>query len=274
VRTLQDHETAAMGFAFTSREEVRMRLDGRCARTNIAAVATAALATTASLAQSDNPPLPPPRPDRPAIIEPSRRAAPIPDRAPPGSNPAAAGVDGGAPEDPLCRERLVRLGVRFEERPPVRDGACSVQDPVLVSGLPDGVQVRPPALMTCPLAEALARWSLDIVSAEADRQLGSAPTSILIGTSYECRNQRSGSKMSEHAFGNGVDIMGFEFAKRAPIAVGFQADGSPEGAFQTAVQKGACAAFTTVLGPGSDAAHGDHLHLDMRGRRGGYRICQ
>jgi hypothetical protein len=251
-----------------------MSFEGRGARSNIAAVVTAMLATTASLAQSDNPPLPPPRPDRPAIIEPGQRGSPSPEPTRPELNAAAAGVDGGAEEDPLCRERLVRLGVRFEERPPVRDGACGVQDPVLVSGLPDGVQVRPPALMTCPLAEALARWSLDVVSAEADRQLNTAATGISIGTSYECRNQRSGSRMSEHAFGNGVDIMAFEFAKRPPIAIGFQPDGSPEAAFQSAVQKGACAAFTTVLGPGSDAAHGDHLHLDMRGRRGGYRICQ
>jgi hypothetical protein len=240
----------------------------------IAAAVTAALAMTAGVAQPATPPLPPARPDRPAIVGPGQNGSPRSERARPEPDPATAGLDGGAAEDPLCRERLVRLGVRFEERPPVRDGACSVQDPVLVSSLPDGLQVRPPSLMTCPLAEALARWSLDIVSAEADRQLDTAPTSLLIGTSYECRNQRSGSKMSEHAFGNGVDIMGFEFAKRAPISVGFQAEGSPESAFLSGVRQGACAVFTTVLGPGSDAAHGDHLHLDMRGRRGGYRICQ
>jgi hypothetical protein len=164
--------------------------------------------------------------------------------------------------------------VRFEERPPVRAEACGIEDPVLVSMLPDGVTVKPPALMTCPLAEGLAQWILDTVSAEADRQLGTQATAVSIGTSYECRNQRSGSKLSEHALGNGVDIMGFEFARREPVGVAQHADGSPESAFRAAVQKGACAVFTTVLGPGSDDAHGDHLHLDMRGRRGGYRICQ
>ncbi|MFD0463084.1 extensin family protein [Microvirga aerilata] len=50
--------------------------------------------------------------------------------------------------------------------------------------------------------------------------------------------------------------------------------GFPESAFQAAVQKAACPIFTTVLGPGSDAAHGDHLHLDLRQRKGDYRICQ
>jgi hypothetical protein len=80
--------------------------------------------------------------------------------------------------------------------------------------------------------------------------------------------------MSEHAFANGLDIAGFTFEGRGPVSIAPHAEGSPEAAFQTSVQKGACAAFATVLGPGSDAAHSDHLHLDQRGRRGGYRICQ
>ncbi|HEX2134587.1 MAG TPA: extensin family protein, partial [Microvirga sp.] len=163
---------------------------------------------------------------------------------------------------------------RFEERPAIRENACSVAEPVLVSHLPDGVEVAPPALMTCPVAEGLARWTLDTLTAEADRHLQAAPTRLLIGTAYECRNQRSGAKLSEHAFGNGVDVMGFEFWRRAPIPIGFHPEGSVEGEFQDSVRKGACQVFTTVLGPGSDAAHGDHLHLDMRGRKGGYRICQ
>ena len=45
-------------------------------------------------------------------------------------------------------------------------------------------------------------------------------------------------------------------------------------AFLASVRQSACKRFTTVLGPGSDAEHGDHLHVDLRGRNGGYRICQ
>src|SRR3712207_7448047 len=44
-------------------------------------------------------------------------------------------------------------------------------------------------------------------------------------------------------------------------------ENSPEASFQSAIQKAACPIFNTVLGPGSDAAHGDHLHLDLRERR-------
>ena len=35
-----------------------------------------------------------------------------------------------------------------------------------------------------------------------------------------------------------------------------------------------CARFSTVLGPGSDGYHEDHIHLDLMERRNDYRICQ
>ncbi len=41
-----------------------------------------------------------------------------------------------------------------------------------------------------------------------------------------------------------------------------------------AVLHSVCTRFTTVLGPGSDGYHEDHIHLDIAERRGNYRICQ
>lgn len=210
-----------------------------------------------------DPPLPPPRPDRPAEAPP----------APPEAAEAPADAS-GRPEAEACRERLARLGVRFESRPPLRDGSCGAPEPLLVTRLSEEVAVLPGATMTCPVAEALARWAEAVLKPESDRHFASKPAKLLIGTSYECRNQRSGGKMSEHAFANGVDVMGFGFAGRPDLPVAAQAGGTPEDAFLAAVRKGACSYFTTVLGPGSDAAHADHLHLDMRARRGDYKICQ
>jgi hypothetical protein len=40
------------------------------------------------------------------------------------------------------------------------------------------------------------------------------------------------------------------------------------------LRKSVCARFTTVLGPGSDGYHEDHVHVDLAERRGGYRICE
>ena len=79
--------------------------------------------------------------------------------------------------------------------------------------------------------------------------------------------------MSEHASGNAVYIGTVAFADRAPLAIAERTGSAPEARFQAAVRAGACAYFTTVIGPGSDAAHAAHLHFDMAQRSGGYRIC-
>ena len=40
------------------------------------------------------------------------------------------------------------------------------------------------------------------------------------------------------------------------------------------VLRSVCSRFSTVLGPGSDGYHEDHIHLDLMERRNNYRICQ
>ena len=247
-----------------------MNLRGRRAGWIGRAVALLLMLEPAAWAQAPTAPLPPPRPDRPAGPEPEPQA----ERPLPTETPAIS----AAPEDnsarAACLDRLSKLGLRFEERPPVQEGRCSIENPVLLLSLSNGVEVAPASLMACPVAESLARWMSEVVVPEAERQFQSAPTKLLIGTSYQCRDQRNGAKLSEHALGNGVDVMGFEFAKRSPLTIAAQSDNSPEAHFQSAIQKAACPIFNTVLGPGSDAAHGDHLHLDLRARKGDYRICQ
>lgn len=216
-------------------------------------------------AQAPTPPLPPPRPDRLGPDE-EKRKDPRPEAEEQQALPA------GEP-DTACLERLDKLGLHFEKRPAVQENDCRITSPVEVSSLPNGVQVAPASLMECRYAESLARWVSEVVLPRAREHLASAPTKLLIGTSYQCRDQRSGSKLSEHAFGNGVDVMGLEFDKHPPLTIKFQAEGSPEAAFQSAIQREACTVFTTVLGPGTED-HGDHLHLDMRARKADYRICQ
>ncbi|MXQ12499.1 extensin family protein [Microvirga makkahensis] len=218
------------------------------------------------MAQPAAPPLPPPRPDLPA---------------PPADGPGAPKAASAGPQtgpateaDTGCLERLDKLGVRFEKLSPVQEKGCKIGNPVSVSALSNTIEIAPASVMECSYAENLARWIANVVVPRASEHLQSAPTKLLIGTAYQCRDQRSGAKLSEHAFGNGVDVMGFEFDRRPPLRVKFQSEGSPEAAFQSAIQKEACSIFTTVLGPGSDDDHGDHLHLDMRMRKGDYRICQ
>ena len=75
--------------------------------------------------------------------------------------------------------------------------------------------------------------------------------------------------------GNGIDITGFRFASGAPIPIQpRERDGGMAEAFQDTVRATACLHFTTVLGPGTDATHSDHLHLDVIARSSGFRLCQ
>jgi Extensin-like protein C-terminus len=45
-------------------------------------------------------------------------------------------------------------------------------------------------------------------------------------------------------------------------------------AWREGIRAGACARFATVLGPGSDGHHEEHIHVDLMERRGGYKMCQ
>jgi hypothetical protein len=218
-------------------------------------------------------PSPPPRPSDLASDGP----APSPPRPGASAQTASAAPEQDPAEDERCRARLAKLGVRFEPLPAISQGQCGAPYPLLVSWLPDGLEVSPPATLVCPVAEALARWSLDVVSVEASRHFEAPPVRIAIGTSYECRSQNraADAKLSEHAYANAVDVMSFTLGKGKLVPVGeSHAAESPEGRFQAAVRSGACSYFTTVLGPGSDAAHATHLHLDLRSRNRGYRMCQ
>ncbi len=215
-------------------------------------------------------------PGKDAPAAPGAETAPLPPERPADlpSGPAPGPATNG-PDDTACLGRLERLGVKAEPVAPLLDGMCGAARPLRVTVLPDGVALAPAATLTCTAAEALARWSTE-VRVTGERLLGKAPQKLQIGGSYECRGQNHdpSAKLSEHAYANGVDVMGFVVEGRAPIAVGASREGTPEAAFEAAVRARACGFFRTVLGPGADPAHANHLHLDERERPAGHRLCQ
>ena len=177
--------------------------------------------------------------------------------------PRAKGVDAGK----VCGGRLAALGVTFEALEPIKVDKCGIAQPVSVTGLGKGtIALSEQAVLNCAMAEKLAVWLRDGVDPAATRILGGGLTGLRFKGSYKCRSQNwdDDRRLSQHAFGNAIDIAGFEVAGLGWVTVGQAAGKGQE--FLNAVRNSACDHFTTVLGPGSNANHADHLHVDLAKR--------
>ena len=175
-----------------------------------------------------------------------------------------------------CEDELKALGVTFEVLEPiVGEDGCGAERPLEVSSV--GIELKPAVTTRCEVAKALAVWTKDVMMPSAKLHLNATPNAISTGISYQCRARRGADqvKVSEHAHANAVDISGIAFSDHDTVAI-MDRPGSADDAraFQAAIRGGACAYFTTVVGPGTNTAHSDHLHVDMLQRRNGYRICE
>lgn len=187
-------------------------------------------------------------------------------------------------EDPeklaACISDLKSLGAEFKESGPIseEDGLCGIEKPIIVSKPLPGIRLSEPTPIRCEAALALSHWLKDTVQpalavAVPDAKL----TGVRNASTYACRkrNNAETGKISEHARGNAIDVIALELDKGEPVEMTPKAeDPTMIGAFQRTATTGACLHFTTVLSPGSDATHEDHLHLDVLERKGGYRFCR
>lgn len=139
------------------------------------------------------------------------------------------------------------------------------------------VTVKPAATLACPIVSALDRWLADSVQPAAQRWFGSPVAEIKQISAYSCRGMNGNSRahISEHAFGNALDIASFTLADGRRISVKDGWKGLPEEqGFLRDVQGAACQQFNTVLAPGSNVYHYDHIHVDLMRRASGRVICQ
>jgi hypothetical protein len=147
-------------------------------------------------------------------------------------------------------------------------------DPVNTVGQ---VAIRPTATLACPIVSVLDRWLAESVQPAAMRWFGVRVVEIKQISAYSCRgmNGNPSSHISEHAFGNALDIAGFTLADGRRITVKGGWRGMPEEqGFLRDVQGSACQQFNTVLAPGSNRHHEDHIHVDLMRRSSGRLICQ
>ncbi|MGJ4930345.1 extensin family protein [Bradyrhizobium sp. HKCCYLS2038] len=148
------------------------------------------------------------------------------------------------------------------------------RDPV---GSVGPVAVKPTATLACPIVSALDHWLAESVQPAAQRWFGTKVVEIKQISAYSCRgmNGNPSAHISEHAFGNALDIAAFTLADGRRITVKDGWIGLPEEqGFLRDVQGGACQQFTTVLAPGSNVYHYDHIHVDLMRRASRRLICQ
>ena len=214
-------------------------------------------------------PFPPPRPSsvaRQAVAPPAMPSAPAPEATAPASAEPSA-----------CRQRLTSDLATMQSLPPISGtGGCGVDDPVRLEAVLTRagrrVVLAPAAVVRCEMAEAIVHWVRDDVVTSFGA--AEAPLATLTtAAAYECRgrNRIVGARLSQHGVGNALDVRGFKLADGKAVEL---TDPHVSKDLRLRLQASACARFTTVLGPGSDGYHEDHVHLDILERRSGYRLCQ
>jgi hypothetical protein len=139
------------------------------------------------------------------------------------------------------------------------------------------VAVKPVATLACPIVSVLDRWLADSVQPAAQRWFGARVVEIKQISAYSCRGMNGDSRahISEHAFGNALDIAGFTLSDGRHVSVRDGWKGMPEEqGFLRDVQAAACQQFSTVLAPGSNVHHYDHIHVDLMRRASRRVICE
>ena len=230
-----------------------------------------------------------PAPDRTVIAARPKAPEPVPmprprppeigqtDTAPAAPGGEAAPATGQPPPPSACRLTLTDAIAIAPSIPPVNGpGACGGDDLVRLEAvvLPDKrrVAVKPAAILRCRMASAVAQWVREDVAALA-AGLGTTVSELDNFDSFECRgrNRVAGAKLSEHGRANALDVRGVKLANGRMLSL---TDRNAPRDIREKAMASVCARFTTVLGPGSDGYHEDHIHLDLAERRNGYRICQ
>lgn len=217
------------------------------------------------IAVAEEAPLPRPRP--PIWIQPQ-------------SFREAAGPDFDSADvtsDPTeCNKRIQAIAVTEPLPRLIGPEACGGSDMLRLEAAlrSDGarIELKPAPVLRCEFAESVAAWLRDEAAPRVEK-LGAPLRTVETYDDFECRgrNRVAGAKLSEHGKGNAVDLRAFVLADGRAFEL---TDVSVAKEFRDEIRDSACHRFTTVLGPGADAYHETHIHLDLIERKQGYRMCQ
>ena len=177
----------------------------------------------------------------------------------------------------MCLSDLKSKSVRFSALPNQSfGGGCQIVDTVKLMDF--GTPTTNLGAMTCPLADSFTAWAQHAVRPAAQLYLGSEVVRIETFGTYSCRSVGGGrsGKLSEHAYGNAIDISAFVLkdGRRVSVLSGWNGD-KAEQAFLRRLHQSACKRFSTVLGPDYNAAHANHFHFDMaQSMKNGSAYCR
>jgi len=188
--------------------------------------------------------------------------------------PATAVLPVGEPL--ACAERLAKIANYSPLPSRTGPNGCGAADLVRLDSIvmPDRstVALNPAPQIKCSMAEQFAQWVREDVGPAA-AELGSPLMSISDNDAYDCRprNGVKGAPLSEHGKGNALDLTGIRLRNGGVFTL---SDQQVTKAFRDKIRAAACGRFMTVLGPGSDAYHASHVHLDMAERARKTKVCQ
>ncbi len=189
-----------------------------------------------------------------------------------------------AAENACFAEKRVQLTAYVQPAPEISGpGICGLTRPLHVTALQGGqVRLNSRTTLDCSMVAELESWIAGTLQPAAMARLGQPVVQIDTMGAYACRgmNNQIGARLSEHSFGNALDIGGFVLADGRKIVIrrDWTRGDEQTQAFLREAQGGACERFTTVLAPGSNAFHYDHIHVDLAmhgsSRRGLRHICK
>lgn len=184
--------------------------------------------------------------------------------------PASAAIT-PRPEVRQCLANLSQTRAGFTALPDQYFGAgCETVGTVRLTSLRSDdahLQLANLGPVACPLADTLAGWARFGVDRAARQVLGSPLVRIETMGSYACRNVAGSRRRSAHATANAIDVSAFVLAdgRRISVLDNWYAGTAAERRFLALVHQSACRRFGTVLGPAYNAAHRDHLHVELSG---------
>jgi hypothetical protein len=183
----------------------------------------------------------------------------------------------GGPKITPYSQRPAPLGARQPPPPGTAPPPLGPPSAPMVTASAGPVVVQPPATLACPIVSALDQWIATAVQSAAQHWFRQPVVEIKQISAYSCRgmNGDPNAHISEHAFGNALDVAEFDLADGHKISVQYGWHGTPEEqGFLHDVQSAACDEFTTVLAPGANVYHYNHIHVDLMRRTSGRRVCE